>query len=560
MASRTDPLTRALKYQYDNDDNLVGFINRRGQQVTYAYDALNRLTKETYVDAVVQRQYDSAGRLVQVVDSASGTFTKTYDAAGRLTSSLGPNGSIAYGRDANGRVTSRQVKGQSAVTYTYDGNGNMSSAALGSTSVSRTYDARNALTANTRSNGVAGVYSFDPVGRPTAISEKSGSSTLISRAFTYDLAGQITSAALSAGLELSTHASTGTFDAANELTTFGSSTYTNDADGNRLAQTTTGAITAYAWDARGRLQSVLTPDGAVAAFVYDYAGNMIQERVKTGGSDAVQTFVLDDVSNIVSVQSTGATPTSVLDGRSPDNIIATIQGGSAIFPLADQIGSVAALTDASGSLVGREFYEPYGAPAASGTPGLFQFTGRPLVSDGLYYYRARFYDSATGRFLSADPLGISDGSNPYRYAGGNPLSFVDPSGLWRLPDYISGNINIAIPNPWTGTIVGWSGTASLDRYGNWYWSPLGVGVGKSATLVSGSLTANWLDQRCKPGAAQLDNFLTANGFSGAAGFWGGVTQSYTPGAGWATGVGFVSPQIGVSYNYSFRGGNLGFSW
>ena len=130
----------------------------------------------------------------------------------------------------------------------------------------------------------------------------------------------------------------------------------------------------------------------------------------------------------------------------------------------------------------------------------------------------------------------------------------------RLPDYISVNINIAIPTPWTGTLFGWSGTASLNRYGDWFWSPFGGGVGKSATLVSGSVTANWLNQLSTPSQSQLSNFLSGNGFNVTAGFWGGVSESYTPGSGYATGIGFVSPQAGGSYNYSFYGGNTGSGW
>jgi hypothetical protein len=111
--------------------------------------------------------------------------------------------------------------------------------------------------------------------------------------------------------------------------------------------------------------------------------------------------------------------------------------------------------------------------------------------------------------------------------------------------------------PWTLTVVGWSGTASIDRNGNWYWSLLGLGAGKAATGVSGSITANWLDQRSTPTPSLLNSFLTTNGLSAAGGFWGGATESYTPGSGFATGVGIVSPQIGASYNYSFKGGSFG---
>jgi uncharacterized protein RhaS with RHS repeats len=43
---------------------------------------------------------------------------------------------------------------------------------------------------------------------------------------------------------------------------------------------------------------------------------------------------------------------------------------------------------------------------------------------------ARYYDPATGRFLSEDPAGLGGGDlTLYSYAGNNPVVFVDPSGL-----------------------------------------------------------------------------------------------------------------------------------
>jgi RHS repeat-associated protein len=50
--------------------------------------------------------------------------------------------------------------------------------------------------------------------------------------------------------------------------------------------------------------------------------------------------------------------------------------------------------------------------------------------DGLYYYRARYYDPKIGRFLSDDPLGFEGGdSNFYAYVFNDPVSLSDPSGL-----------------------------------------------------------------------------------------------------------------------------------
>ena len=75
-------------------------------------------------------------------------------------------------------------------------------------------------------------------------------------------------------------------------------------------------------------------------------------------------------------------------------------------------------------------------------------------------------------------------------------------------------------------------------------------VGKSATLVSASLTANWLMQSNKPTQQLLNNFLTENGFNAGGGYYDGGSVSYTPSSGGAWGVGAYTPQIGASYNYT----------
>ena len=104
------------------------------------------------------------------------------------------------------------------------------------------------------------------------------------------------------------------------------------------------------------------------------------------------------------------------------------------WALADQLGTVRDMVDDNGVSQAHLLYNAYGGiNNASGphipTGDFLAFTGREWDKEsGRYYYRARYYDPATGDFISQDSLGLGPDTNPYRYVANGPTDGTDPSG------------------------------------------------------------------------------------------------------------------------------------
>ena len=103
------------------------------------------------------------------------------------------------------------------------------------------------------------------------------------------------------------------------------------------------------------------------------------------------------------------------------------------------LGSVMEITDMNEAEVASYRYDPYGAVTITvgGSPQASDPLGNPWMytsrftdeETGLYYYRARYYSPATGRFLQRDPLSILTGPNLYEYVRSSPQTRIDPHGL-----------------------------------------------------------------------------------------------------------------------------------
>jgi RHS repeat-associated protein len=118
----------------------------------------------------------------------------------------------------------------------------------------------------------------------------------------------------------------------------------------------------------------------------------------------------------------------------------------------DQQGSTRLLTGSTGKVEGSYSYSPYGTSEHTGTATTpLGYDGQYTSSDtDLIYLRAREYDPATGQFVSVDPL-VAATREPYVYAGDNPLTDRDRSGL-GIEEIFEGGLGI--PCPWCSAAEG----------------------------------------------------------------------------------------------------------
>jgi RHS repeat-associated protein len=115
--------------------------------------------------------------------------------------------------------------------------------------------------------------------------------------------------------------------------------------------------------------------------------------------------------------------------------VAMRQGERVTYLLTDHLGSTQVTADEQGSELGRYLYTAWGETRqVSGETATDRlYTGQRQEAEiGLYYYNARWYDPALGRFVQADTIVPEPGNvlawDRYAYVYNNPIRYTDPSG------------------------------------------------------------------------------------------------------------------------------------
>ena len=436
----TDPAGRQVNYTYDASGRLISVADASGHATTYGYaggsslvvsvqppaairptynafDALNRFVGR--VDAMLgetKLDYDSAEQTKTLRDALGHETVYRYDLLGNVTSITNPLGHVTTYEFGDGRFpdkptrvtnhlgesvrTTYNAQGRTATvtdplgrvtSYVYDSAGRLLSEtdALGH-AVTRTYDARgNVLTVTDRGGGVTS-YTYDTAGNPLTVTDAlnnvstftynsqglpltetetdSAGVVLVGRSFTYDLAGNLLTETIQQ----------------------------TDADGITLPR-----VTAYTYDAAGRVRTITHPDGRVVSRTYTDSGQLATETTPEHG---LVTYAYDAADRLIRV--THADGTTELTGY-------------------DALGRVTSRTDRGG------FTTTYVYDAAG------RLTSEALPDGGVI---ARVYDAA-GRVTSETDDAGRVTATTYD-AAGNPTGITHPDGTTTELTYDAAN-NVA---------------------------------------------------------------------------------------------------------------------
>jgi RHS repeat-associated protein len=476
VTKTTFPSGHIEMYGYDADNNLTSKTDRKNQYITYAYDLMNRLTQKTYPDSTsVNYTYDLDSRLTQVTDP-TGTYNFTFDNMGRLTNTSTQYSFLtsralttAYSYDAASNRTGFTDPESGSTAYVYDTLNRLQTltppSAFTTGSFGLSYDALSRRTQMTRPNSVSTLYAYDNLSRLTSVLHQLSGSTIDGAAYTVDNAGNRTAKTderagvtsnysynaiyeLTKVMQGTNTTESYTFDpvgdrlsslsvspynynTSNELTSTPSTTYTYDYNGNVLTNTSGSNTTSYSWDFENRLTSVTLPgSGGTVSFKYDPFGRRIYKSSSSGTS--VYAYDIDNL--IEETNAAGTVVARYAENFNIDEPLAMVRSSATSYYHADGLGSVTSLSNAAGAVAQTYTYDSYGKQTASSgsLTNAFQFASREFDSEtGLYFMRARYYDPATGRFVSEDPSVFEGGMNFYPYVDNNPINWFDPYGLQK---------------------------------------------------------------------------------------------------------------------------------
>jgi RHS repeat-associated protein len=328
-------------------------------------------------------------------------------------------------------------------------------------------------------NPATETYSYDPLYRLTGITD---AGTAL-ESYTYNPTGDRLSKTAS-GLATGTYAYT---SGTHQLASIGNAARTNDANGNTTGSVLGGNTYGFGYNGRNRLTTAQLNGSTVGTYTYNALGQRTA-KVATFPVSVSQRFVYDEASQLIGEYGTsnkdyiwlGSLPVAVID----NTVNGSVTTSTVNYVTADQLGTPRAVTDSTGAVVWQWAYQgnPFGEQQPTSTTSYvlnLRYPGQYYDAElGTNHNVNRNYESATGRYLQSDPIGLAGGISTYAYVSGNPLDMVDPLGLdgmiVNFPNYmVDTGMGFKLPLGHSGVVAidpktGQTQYFDLGRYGGQY--------------------------------------------------------------------------------------------
>lgn len=432
--SRVDDNTGEYLFQYDQYSNLVQVRNPLEIRQSYTYDKLGRVTSYIEEQSGIRNQrlgysYDGAGRLTSLYTDIA-NISYSYDRDGKLLSEINSttNEVTQYSYDLLSRLTEKNIWQkdtlQSSQKYEYDLLGRKTEEIIGSDYVLYFYDALGRLEESIEggseikdaySKGKITSYRYDPYSNLTEKSIWQDNGRL-KEAYTYNGNNQLTGKQADDKTELFSYDRQGNLIEKKEILPGGS--YFID----------------YTYNGKNRLAGVNNNDEIQSSYAYRYDGLRFSKTVDGGTK-----YFTYNGGNITSELTSEGTYNYY---RGLSMIGMTTPQQEKFYYTQNSKGDIIGLKDATGNAVKTYKYDAFGNQYTDTEKLSFQGIWEQETSQiynpfgycgeyfdeetGFVYLRGRYYDPATERFVTEDPM--KDGGNWYAYCGNDPVNFVDPSG------------------------------------------------------------------------------------------------------------------------------------